>query len=159
MATKQIMFGAGCFWGVEETFRVLDGVVATEVGYSGGTTDNPSYEQVCSKTTGHAEVVRIDYDPEKVSLDKLLDIFWKSHDPTQVNRQGPDVGSQYRSAIFFFDAEQEQSAIASRDDLVAKERFSRPIATEITAAGPFHRAEEYHQQYLRKRGQSSCRIS
>ena len=159
MATKTAMFGAGCFWGVEETFRVLDGVIATEVGYSGGTTANPSYEQVCSKSTGHAEVVRLEFDPDKISYAKLLDIFWKAHDPTQVNRQGPDVGSQYRSAIYFYDEEQQQTATASRDELVEKERFQRPIATEITAASTFYRAEEYHQQYLMKRGASSCRIN
>ncbi len=158
MATQQAMFAAGCFWGVEETFRVLDGVVATEVGYAGGQTANPSYEQVCGKRTGHAEVVRIEFDPDRITYEKLLDIFWKAHDPTQVNRQGPDVGSQYRSAIFFFDEQQQRAAEAARDALDAAGHFPRPIATELTPAGPFYRAEEYHQQYLAKRGQGSCRL-
>ncbi len=149
-------FGAGCFWGVEATFQRVPGVLETEVGYSNGHTENPSYRDVCTDETGHAEVVRVTYDPSKVSYQQLLDIFWQAHDPTQVNRQGPDFGAQYRTAIFFHTPEQEAIAKKSRAALEASKRFKRPIATEITAAGPFYRAEEYHQKYLQKRGAASC---
>lgn len=156
---EKATFGAGCFWGVEEAFRTLSGVVSTMVGYTGGTGDNPTYEQVCTDTTGHAEVVQIEFDPEKIGYEQLLEIFWSNHDPTQVNRQGPDVGRQYRSAIFFHSPEQEAAARSSRSDLDASGKLSRPVATEIVAAGPFFEAEEYHQQYLAKRGLGSCHIS
>jgi peptide-methionine (S)-S-oxide reductase len=149
-------FAAGCFWGVEADFRQIEGVGETAVGYAGGSTDNPTYEQVCTGRTGHAEVVQLEFDPAKVSYQSLLDLFWKCHDPTQKDRQGPDVGTQYRSAIFFHSPEQQQTAEASKQALQATHP-NRPIATEITAAGPFYRAEEYHQQYLEKRGQASCR--
>jgi peptide-methionine (S)-S-oxide reductase len=149
-------FGAGCFWGVEVAFRNVPGVVDTAVGYEGGTLPNPTYEDVCSKTTGHAEVVQVEFDPDEVSYDELLDVFWDVHDPTQVNRQGPDVGSNYRSAIFFHSPEQQERALESKARVQA--RFDRPIATEITPASDFWRAEDYHQQYLVKRGVASCRI-
>jgi peptide-methionine (S)-S-oxide reductase len=151
-------FGAGCFWGVEEEFRKVPGVLATAVGYSGGKTENPTYEEVCSDETGHAEVVEVEYDPSKVSYDRLLDVFWNGHDPTQRNRQGPDVGTQYRSAIFFHTPDQEAAARASRERLEKSGRFPRPIVTEITPAGPFWRAEEYHQKYFEKRGGGSCHV-
>jgi peptide-methionine (S)-S-oxide reductase len=158
MATERAIFGAGCFWGVEAAFRQLPGVVSTAVGYSGGHTDNPDYKQVCSGTTGHAEVVEVEYDPERVSYDRLLDTFWDEHDPTQVNRQGPDVGEQYRSAIFYRTPEQREAAERSKAERQASGRYRRPIATEITPAGTFWRAEDYHQQYLEKRGMATCRI-
>ncbi|HTY41485.1 MAG TPA: peptide-methionine (S)-S-oxide reductase MsrA [Thermoanaerobaculia bacterium] len=151
-------FGAGCFWGVEEVFRKIPGVRATAVGYSGGTLDHPTYEDVCSDRTGHAEVVEVDYDPLAVSYDKLLDVFWENHNPTQLNRQGPDVGTQYRSAIFFHDAVQEAEARASKARLEKSGRFARPIVTEISPAKPFWRAEEYHQRYFEKRGGGSCHV-
>ena len=156
MKTEVAMFGAGCFWGVEAAFRKIDGVVDTAVGYSGGDMSRPTYKDVCSGRTGHAEVVRVEYDPSRVSYDKLLDLFWSSHDPTQVNRQGPDVGTQYRSVIFFSTPEQEAAAKSSKEKLDASGRFRRPIATQIVQAGEFWRAEEYHQQYLEKRGRDSC---
>jgi peptide-methionine (S)-S-oxide reductase len=143
-------FAAGCFWGVEAAFRRVPGVTDVTVGYTGGQTEAPSYEQVCTGRTGHAEAVRVAYDPERVSYDELLAVFWDIHDPTQHNRQGPDVGPQYRSAIFYHDAEQEAAARASREQVQA--RFSRPIATEITPASAFYPAEAYHQRYLEKRG-------
>jgi peptide-methionine (S)-S-oxide reductase len=149
-------FGAGCFWGVEVAFRNVPGVVDTTVGYEGGTLADPTYEDVCSKTTGHAEVVQVEFDPDEVSYDQLLDVFWDVHDPTQVNRQGPDIGSNYRSVIFFHSPEQQEQALESKAR--AQARFDRPIATEITPASDFWRAEEYHQQYLVKRGVASCRI-
>lgn len=149
-------FAAGCFWGVETAFRQVPGVTGTTVGYSGGHTENPTYQDVCTDTTGHAEVVRVEFDPSQVSYEQLLDVFWKAHNPTTLNRQGPDVGSQYRSAIFFHSPEQEQQARASLDQ--AQSRFDRPIVTEITAAGSFYRAEEYHQQYLEKRGMGTCHL-
>jgi peptide-methionine (S)-S-oxide reductase len=155
--TEQATFGAGCFWGVEGDFRQIPGVIRTTVGYTGGHTDHPSYEQVCSHTTGHAEAVLVEFDPEMVSYDELLDAFWKLHDPTQLNRQGPDVGDQYRSAIFFHSPEQETQAKASKE--AAQARFSRPIVTEITPAPEFWPAEDYHQQYLQKRGLASCAIT
>ena len=158
MTTKIATFGAGCFWGVEAAFRQLEGVIDTAVGYTGGTLDNPSYQQVCSKTTGHAEVVQVQYDPEKVEYATLLNTFWGEHDPTQLNRQGPDVGSQYRSEIFFHDADQQVVAEASKAELGANGRFDRPIVTAITPAETFWPAEEYHQRYLEKNGLASCRI-
>lgn len=151
-------FGAGCFWGVEAAFRKVEGVTGTAVGYMGGTLDNPSYQDVCTDRTGHAEVVEVDYDPERVSYDALLDVFWDVHDPTTLNRQGPDFGTQYRSVIFFHDEAQEQAARASRDRLAASGRYRRPIVTEIVPATTFWRAEEYHQRYLEKRGLASCSI-
>ena len=149
-------FGAGCFWGVEVAFRKVPGVNDAAVGYCGGTLENPTYEDVCTGTTGHAEVVEVDFDPEQVAYETLVDLFWQCHDPTTLNRQGPDVGTQYRSAIFFHSPEQQQAAEASRT--AAQERISRPIATEITEASTFYRAEEYHQQFLEKRGLGSCHL-
>lgn len=158
MSTEIATFAAGCFWGVEETFRRVEGVTDTAVGYSGGHTTEPTYHDVCTDGTGHAEVVRVEYDPERVSYDRLLDVFFEAHDPTQVNRQGPDVGSQYRSAVFFHTPGQAAAARAAKERLEASGRFRRPIATEITPASEFWRAEEYHQRYLEKRGAASCRI-
>src|SRR5579859_2492711 len=146
-------FAAGCFWGVEEAFRALP-VESTAVGYEGGSTKDPTYEDVCTDGTGHAEVVEVDYDPAKVSYEQLLDAFWENHDPTTKNRQGPDIGTQYRSANFYHSPEQEAAARASMQRAQAK--FRRPIVTEIVPAGEFYRAEEYHQQYLAKRGLSHC---
>ena len=151
-------FAAGCFWGVEAAFRQVPGVLATAVGYEGGTTENPTYEDVCRKNTGHAETVEVDFDPKRVSYGQLLDVFWENHDPTTLNRQGPDVGEQYRSAIFFHDADQEREARASKDSLEKSGRYRRPVVTEITPASKFWRAEDYHQQYLEKRGLASCKI-
>lgn len=156
MSTNYATFGAGCFWGVEEAFRQVEGVVDTAVGYAGGRTEQPSYEQVCSGRTGHAEVVRVAYDPQRVSYEKLLDVFWANHDPTQLNRQGPDVGEQYRSVIFAHDDEQAAAAEASKRQLEASGRYKRPIATAIEPAPPFWMAEDYHQQYLAKRGRTVC---
>ena len=150
-------FGAGCFWGVEAAVRRLDGVSATAVGYAGGRTDNPSYEQVCSDATGHAEVVEVTYDPERIPYEQLLAVFWAGHDPTQLNRQGPDIGDQYRSAIFVHDAKQRAAAEASRDRV--QERLSRPAVTQIEDAPTFWPAEDYHQRYLEKRGLASCHVS
>jgi peptide-methionine (S)-S-oxide reductase len=155
---EKATFAAGCFWGVEATFRKIDGVVESAVGYCGGTLDNPSYEDVCSGTSGHAEVVQLDYDPEKVSYEQLLAVFWSCHDPTTPNRQGPDVGTQYRSVIFSHSAEQEAAALASKQVLDADGNYARRIVTEIVPAGTFHRAEEYHQRYLEKRGGDACGI-
>jgi peptide-methionine (S)-S-oxide reductase len=152
-------FGAGCFWGVESVFEQVDGVVATKVGYTGGFTDAPSYEDVCSHRTGHAEAVEVTFDPARVSYDTLLDIFWMNHDPTQVNRQGPDVGDNYRTVIFYHSPEQEAAAIASKKRLEESGRYKRPIATEIVPAGKFWDAEEYHQKYFSRRGiASTCNI-
>lgn len=145
-------FAAGCFWHVEDVFLHTDGVVATEVGYSGGDVPDPTYEQVCSDATGHAEAVHVIYDPERVGYEHLLEVFWGLHDPTQVNRQGPDVGRQYRSAIFYHTTEQERAARASKRAMEASGRYDRPIATQIVPAERFYPAEEYHQQYVRKRG-------
>ena len=150
-------FGAGCFWQVEADFRKLEGVTATAAGYSGGDLVNPTYEQVCTDTTGHAEVVEVEFDPNQISYEELLDVFWTHHDPTQLNRQGPDFGSQYRSAIFFHDEDQQKAAEASRDR--AQERFDRPIVTEISKASDFYEAEEYHQRYLEKQGLASCTVA
>jgi peptide-methionine (S)-S-oxide reductase len=151
-------FAAGCFWGVEAAFRQLPGVRSTAVGYSGGTLEAPTYADVCNGDTGHAEVVEVDFDPARVSYDAILDVFWENHDPTTLNRQGPDVGEQYRSAVFFHDPEQEKTARASKEKLERSGRFRRPIVTEITPASRFWRAEEYHQQYLEKKGLASCKI-
>jgi peptide-methionine (S)-S-oxide reductase len=151
-------FGAGCFWGVEAAFRRVPGVLDAVSGYSGGRTDNPTYKDVCTDGTGHAEVVQVAFDPEKVSYEQLLEVFWKIHDPTQVNRQGPDFGTQYRTAIFFHSPEQEAIARKSKQALDASGRLRHPIATEITPAGAFWPAEEYHQRYLEKRGATSCHI-
>ena len=151
-------FGAGCFWGVEANFRRIPGVLDAVSGYSGGHTDHPSYRDVCTDTTGHAEVVQVTFDPTKVTYDELLEVFWKIHDPTQVNRQGPDFGKQYRTAIFFHSPAQEAAAKKSKQALEASGKLQRPIATEITPAGPFWRAEEYHQRYLEKRGATDCHI-
>lgn len=152
------LFGAGCFWGVEAAFRQVEGVLATAVGYSGGRQENPTYESVCSGKTGHAEVVEVEYDPLKVSYEQLLNVFWENHDPTTLNRQGPDVGEQYRSAIFFQTPEQEAEALASKERLEKSGRYRRPIVTEITPARTFYKAEEYHQRYLEKHGLAHCRI-
>ena len=149
--TETATFAAGCFWGVESAFRRVPGVVETAVGYTGGDKPDPTYEQVCTDRTGHAEAVRVTYDPERVSYDQLLDVFWGVHDPTQVNRQGPDVGSQYRSAIFAHTPEQEAKARASKEALEKSGRFRRPIATEIVRAPDFYMAEDYHQRYEEKR--------
>ncbi|MQX36501.1 peptide-methionine (S)-S-oxide reductase MsrA [Roseospira navarrensis] len=159
MTTRYATFGAGCFWGVELAFRNTDGVISTAVGYAGGHVATPTYQQVCTDTTGHAEVVRVEYDPAVVSYEALLVVFWESHDPTQMNRQGPDVGSQYRSVIFTHDASQTAAAEASRATLAASGRYRRPIATVIEPAGDFWPAEEYHQQYLEKRGYRACGAS
>jgi peptide-methionine (S)-S-oxide reductase len=153
---KQATFGAGCFWGIEAEFRQIPGVVETAVGYSGGTRANPTYEDVCDGRTGHAEVVQVTYDPAKVAYEQLLEVFWTSHDPTQLNRQGPDVGEQYRSVIFYHDDEQKTEADESKRLFEKLGQFRRPIVTQIVPAMPFYRAEEYHQQYLRKRGAESC---
>jgi len=155
---EKATFGAGCFWGVEATFREIPGVVDAAAGYEGGQTVNPTYKDVCTDRTGHAEVVQIEYDPAKVDYERLLNVFWEAHDPTQMNRQGPDVGTQYRSVIFFHTPEQEQAARASKSKLEQSGRFRRPIATQIEPAQTFYRAEEYHQQYLAKRGLRQCHI-
>ena len=155
---EKATFGAGCFWHVEEAFRQMEGVVSTRAGYMGGTKENPTYEDVCSHTTGHAEVVEVTYDPGRVSYEELLRVFWDCHDPTQLNRQGPDIGSNYRSAIFFHTPEQEALAKRSRELEERSGRRRGPIVTEITPASTFWRAEEYHQQYLAKRGRGSCRL-
>jgi len=157
MTHKKATFGAGCFWGVEAAFRQIDGVTATAVGYEGGTLENPTYEAVCSHTTGHAEVVEVTYDPERVSYEDLLEVFWAKHDPTQLNRQGWDVGDQYRSVIFVHDEEQREAALRSKAHVQG--RIDRPVVTLIEPAQTFYVAEDYHQQYLEKRGQSSCTTS
>ncbi|MGA7729995.1 MAG: peptide-methionine (S)-S-oxide reductase MsrA [Chloroflexia bacterium] len=155
---QKATFGAGCFWGVEAAYRQIKGVISTAVGYSGGAYDNPSYKDVCTGRTGHAEVVEVTYDPARVSYDDLLKVFWDNHNPTTLNRQGWDVGTQYRSAIFFHTPEQEAAARASKDALDSSGKYRKPIVTEITPASSFYMAEDYHQQYLEKRGLSSCHI-
>jgi peptide-methionine (S)-S-oxide reductase len=154
--TEIATFGAGCFWGIEAAFQKIPGVIDTAVGYAGGHTADPTYKEVCTDETGHAEVVQVTFDPAKVSYDDLLNVFWQIHDPTQVNRQGPDFGSQYRTAIFFHSPEQEAAAKKSAAAAQAGGKFRHPIATEITSASRFYRAEEYHQKYLQKRGAASC---
>ena len=156
MTAEKATFGAGCFWGVEETFRKLKGVISTAVGYAGGNKNNPSYEDVCTDETGHAEVVEVEFDPSQISYEQLLDVFWSNHNPTTLNRQGPDVGIQYRSVIFYHSPEQKAAAEKSKIEKTAK--FPRPIVTQIEPAPKFWRAEEYHQRYLEKRGQSHCAI-
>lgn len=151
MATEKAVFAAGCFWGVEDAFRRVPGVVGTTVGYTGGTTDRPTYEAVCTDTTGHAEAVEVEYDPEVIDYKGLLDVFWSIHDPTQLNRQGPDIGTQYRSAIFALTPEQEQEAKEALTNLEASGEAGGRVVTEINAAAPFHQAEDYHQQYYEKR--------
>jgi peptide-methionine (S)-S-oxide reductase len=151
-------FAAGCFWGVEANFRRVMGVTSTSVGYTGGQLANPTYEAVCTDRTGHAEAIEVDYDPKQVRYDDLLEIFWATHDPTTPNRQGPDVGTQYRSAIFYHDADQEAAAIASKERAEKSGRFRRPIVTQIVPAGVFYPAEDYHQQYYEKRGLKGCGI-
>ncbi len=153
---EKATFAAGCFWGVEASFRALPGVVDAQVGYTGGTLPNPTYHDVCTDRTGHAEALEITFDPAKISYEKLLDHFWQMHDPTTPNRQGPDFGTQYRSAIFFHTPEQEKAARASREQW--QKRLRQPIVTEIVPASTFYRAEEYHQRYLEKKGLSSCHI-
>ena len=151
-------FAAGCFWGVEATFRQIPGVISTRVGYTGGHFSNPTYKDVCTDRTGHAEAVEVEYDPAKVSYEDLLKVFWENHDPTQLNRQGPDWGTQYRSAIFYDSPEQEQAARASKAALEESGQYSRPLVTEIVPVNTFYPAEDYHQQYLEKRGLASCHI-
>ena len=158
MQSENATFGAGCFWGVEETFRNVKGVLSTSVGYAGGTQENPTYQDVCTDKSGHAEVVQLEFDPSQVSYDELLNVFWANHNPTTRNRQGPDVGTQYRSVIFYHSPEQQASAKASKEKLEKSGRFNRPIVTQIEPAPTFWRAEEYHQRYLQKRGQAHCAI-
>jgi peptide-methionine (S)-S-oxide reductase len=158
MATDKATFGAGCFWGVEATFRAVPGVIDAAVGYAGGKTENPTYQDVCSHTTGHAEVVQVEFDPAIVSYEKLLDVFWSNHNPTTLNRQGPDVGDQYRSVIFYHSPEQQATAEASKAQLNQSGRFKNPIVTFIQPAPAFYRAEDYHQRYLEKHGRSHCAI-
>jgi peptide-methionine (S)-S-oxide reductase len=151
---KKATFGAGCFWGVQAAFRQMEGDTATRVGYSGGTLENPTYEDVCSHTTGHAEVVEVAYDPELVSYEQLLDVFWRKHEPKQLNRQGWDIGDNYRSVVFVHDDEQREAALRSKAD--EQSSWKAPIVTQIEPAQTFYEAEDYHQQYLEKRGRSSC---
>ena len=158
MQTEKATFGAGCFWGVEETFRTLKGVVSTAVGYAGGTKTNPTYEDVCTDRSGHAEVVQVEFNPAEISYEQLLDVFWSNHNPTTLNRQGPDVGTQYRSVIFYHSPEQKEAAEKSKQQLQNSGRYSRPIVTAIEPAPEFWHAEEYHQQYLKKRGQTHCAV-
>jgi peptide-methionine (S)-S-oxide reductase len=156
MGMERATFGAGCFWGVQAAFDRVKGVTETAVGYAGGVMANPTYQDVCTGKTGHAEVVQVDFDPEQVSYEDLLAVFWDCHDPTQMNRQGPDVGTQYRSVVFFHSGEQEAAAQAAKAQLDKDGGHSRPVVTAIEKAGPFWRAEEYHQKYLEKRGLSYC---
>ena len=155
---EKATFGAGCFWSVEEAFRTLRGVTKTAAGYAGGSLPNPTYEQVCTDRTGHAEVVQVEFDPSQISYDELLNVFWDNHDPTQLNRQGPDFGTQYRSVIFYHSPEQEAAARASIERLQSSGRYRRPIVTQVEPAPTFYPAEEYHQQYLAKRGRTSCHL-
>jgi peptide-methionine (S)-S-oxide reductase len=155
---EKATFGAGCFWGVEARFQQVPGVVETAVGYEGGALENPTYKDVCTDRTGHAEVVELTFDPQKVSYAALLDLFFELHDPTQVNRQGPDWGTQYRTAVFFHTPEQEAAARDAIARLDASHKYAKPIATRVVPAGTFWRAEEYHQKYLEKRGAVSCHI-
>jgi len=155
---EKATFGAGCFWGVEAAFRRVPGVVSTQVGYAGGQTKSPSYQEVCTDTTGHAEVVQVEFDPAQASYEQLLEVFWQVHDPTQLNHQGPDFGKQYRTVIFFHSPEQEKVARESKARLEASGKFRRPVVTQIEPAREFWRAEEYHQQYLEKRGMGACHL-
>jgi peptide-methionine (S)-S-oxide reductase len=155
---EKATFAAGCFWGVEATFRQMPGVTSTRVGYTGGATDNPTYKEVCTDRTGHAEAVEVEFDPAKLTYAQLLRVFFENHDPTQVNRQGPDWGSQYRTAIFFHSPEQQRQAEQFKQDLGTAHVYSKPIATQIVPAVTFYPAEDYHQQYLEKRGLASCHI-
>ena len=154
--TETATFAAGCFWGVEAEFRNVNGIVSTMVGYTGGNLESPTYEDVCTDSTGHAEAVQVEFDPSKITYEKLLDVFWNLHDPTQLNRQGPDVGAQYRTAIFYHNEKQKKSALASKEKL--QKKYKNKITTEIAPASIFYKAEEYHQQYLEKRGKATCRI-
>jgi peptide-methionine (S)-S-oxide reductase len=154
----QATFGAGCFWGVEVAFRQVPGVIDAAVGYAGGTLVDPSYEQVCTGRTGHAEVVQVEYDPERVSYEQLLEVFFANHDPTQLNRQGPDFGTQYRSVIFYHDEAQERSARSAKEALQASGHHRHPIVTQIEPFSTFYPAEDYHQRYLEKRGLASCAL-
>jgi peptide-methionine (S)-S-oxide reductase len=155
---QKATFAAGCFWGVEATFRQIPGVISTRVGYIGGKTENPTYKEVCTNGTGHAEAVEVEFDPAKVRYEDLLKVFWENHDPTQLNRQGPDWGTQYRSAIFYHSPEQQAAATASKEALEKAHRYSKAIVTQIVPAPTFFAAEDYHQQYLEKRGMASCHI-
>lgn len=155
---EKASFAAGCFWGVEETFRKLKGVISTSVGYMGGDLDKPTYEDVCTGRTGHAEAVEIIFDPSQISFDQLLQVFWENHDPTTLNRQGPDIGEQYRSVIFYHNEEQKRLASASKEKLQKSGRYRNDIVTQIVPATTFYKAEDYHQQYLAKRGLRSCRF-
>jgi peptide-methionine (S)-S-oxide reductase len=157
MDLQKATFGAGCFWGVEAAFRRLAGVKETAVGYSGGSVENPTYKDVCTDRTGHAEVVQVEFDPKKVSFETLLETFWHSHNPTQLNRQGPDVGTQYRSVIFFHSKDQEKAALASKEKL-QRTGYKSPVVTQIVPAQVFWKAEDYHQQYLAKRGLDNCHL-
>ena len=158
MKIEKATFGAGCFWGVESAFRAVEGVISATSGYSGGTKENPTYEEVCTGATGHAEVVEVEFDSDSVSYEDLLAEFWKIHDPTTPNRQGPDVGTQYRSAIFTHSTEQEKAAVESKNRLDERDNYSNPIVTEITEASEFYRAEEYHQRYFEKHGIEYCPV-
>ena len=158
MTTEKATFGAGCFWGVEATFRATRGVTNATVGYGGGTKENPTYEDVCTDETGHAEVVQVEFDPTIVSYKQLLDVFWANHNPTTLNRQGPDVGTQYRSVVFYHSPEQQAAAEEAKANLEKSGRFPRPIVTQIEPAPKFYPAEEYHQRYLEKRGLSHCAV-
>jgi len=153
---EEAIFAAGCFWGVEAAFRQIPGVLDTEVGYTGGRVANPTYQDVCYHNTGHAEAVRVEFDPQQITFGELVNVFWQIHDPTTMNRQGPDVGSQYRSAIFYKTEQQKTEAETAKKKLDASGALPRPIVTEVTAAGPFWRAEEYHQRYAEKRGMLTC---
>lgn len=155
---EKATFGAGCFWGVEDAFRKLEGVVETQVGYSGGNFDHPSYQDVCSGVTSHAEVVEVTFNPEIITYNDLLDVFWNIHNPTTLNRQGPDIGDQYRSVIFYHNSQQERLARESKQELEESGRYPRKIVTEIMPVSTFWRAEEYHQKYFEKTGQKSCRF-
>jgi peptide-methionine (S)-S-oxide reductase len=157
-ALEKATFAAGCFWGVEAAFRQIPGVVATRVGYTGGHTEDPTYERVCSHTTGHAEAVEVTFDPERVSYEQLLDVFWTNHNPTTKNRQGLDIGDQYRSAVFFHSPEQQEAAERTKEAVQAKLHWPKKVVTEIVPAPEFYEAEDYHQQYLEKRGRSTCTV-
>ena len=155
---EKASFAAGCFWGVEEAFRCINGVISTTVGYMGGVTNNPTYNDVCSGTTGHAETVEVTFDPKIISYEDLLNVFWQKHDPTTLNRQGPDIGDQYRSVIFYYNNNQKKLAESSKEKLQESGKYDREIVTQIIPAPKFNPAEDYHQQYLMKRGKKSCRF-